>query len=183
MKSMLRFQTLLSCIGRIRPLRSGARSGLLAIAVSAAVWAATFGKVVPIGGNASDIVLDEPRGVLYIADFTANRIDVMNTSDLTISRSISVSPFPGSMAMSPDGTYLVIGYYGNFASPLPQQNALTVINLATNGKQTFSIGFPVLGVAFGNDGQALVVTTKDFLLFDPVSGGIQALDTISNLTG
>jgi len=36
--------------------------------------AGTFGKVVSIGGAASDVALDEVRGVLYIADFTANRI-------------------------------------------------------------------------------------------------------------
>jgi len=38
------------------------------------VWAGTFGKVVPIGGHASDLALDEGRRVLYIANFTANRI-------------------------------------------------------------------------------------------------------------
>lgn len=168
---------------------------LLAVAVSAPVWAATFGTVVPIGGNASDIVLDEPRGVLYIANFTANRIDVMNLSDLSIAKSINVNPQPGSMSLSPDGTFLVIGHYGKFTNPdctasstvtcppLPQANALTVINLASSAKQTFSMGFPVLGVAFGNDGQALVVTTNDFLLFDPVSGALQALDTIAAVAG
>jgi len=31
--------------------------------------AATFGSVVPIGGHAADIALDEPRGVLYVANF------------------------------------------------------------------------------------------------------------------
>ena len=39
--------------------------------------AGTFGKVIPIGGHASDLALDEARGVLYIANFTANRIEVM----------------------------------------------------------------------------------------------------------
>ena len=38
----------------------------------------TFGIRVPIGGEATDLALDEPRGVLYIADFTASRIDRMN---------------------------------------------------------------------------------------------------------
>src|SRR5207244_3569065 len=108
--------------------------GVLAVILAAQGWAATFGKVVPIGGNAADVVLDEPRHSLYIANFTANRIEVMNTVDLTISRSINVNPRPGSMALSPDGKYLVIGHYDNKAATkgdvaLPQSNALTILNL------------------------------------------------------
>ena len=60
--------------------RTTARFGAAAVLFSAAVWGATFGTVVPIdipvGGHVSDIVLDEPRGLLYIANFTARRIDV-----------------------------------------------------------------------------------------------------------
>src|SRR5262245_43485409 len=104
MKRTSYFLTLLTGIGRSCAIRSG----FLATALAASAWAGTFGTVVPIGGNASDIVLDEPRGVLYIANFTANRIEVMNTSDLSIARSINVSPQPGAMALSPDGKYLVI---------------------------------------------------------------------------
>ena len=177
MKRTSNFKTVLSGIGR-----SGAiRCGLLAAALAAGAWAGTFGKVVAIGGNASDIVLDEPRGVLYIANFTANRIEVMNTSDLTISRSINVSPQPGAMALSPDGRYLVITHYGNFTAPVAQSNGLTVINLVTNNRDVYTLGFPPLGVAFGNDGQALILTTNDFLLFDPASGGLRALETVSGV--
>src|SRR4249920_1013954 len=105
------------------------RGGILALAMAASGWAGVFGRVVPIGGSASDIVLDEPRGLLYIADFTANRIDVLNTSDLTIARSINVNPQPGSIAMSPNGRYLVVGHYGNNLFPVPPNNAITILNL------------------------------------------------------
>ncbi len=50
----------------------------LAVAFAAAAWGGTFGKVVSIGGHASDLALDEARGVLYVANFTANRIEVMS---------------------------------------------------------------------------------------------------------
>ena len=43
----------------------------------AAAWGGTFGTVVSIGGEAADLALDETRGVLYIANFTANQIAVM----------------------------------------------------------------------------------------------------------
>src|SRR6266700_2120882 len=151
-----------------RSFRFRALSGsILAMAMAATGWAGVFGRVVPIGGNASDIVLDEARGVLYIADFTANRIEVMNTSDLTISRSINVNPQPGSMAMSPDGRYLVVGHYDNVIAAqtdtqglkaVPQSNALTVLNLEDNTRQIFALGNPPVGMAFGADGLALILT-------------------------
>src|SRR5687767_7767590 len=117
-------------ISDFRTLISGmVRAGVCAAAACAAVWAGTFGRVVPIGGHAADIVLDEGRGSLYIANFTANRIEVMNTSDLSIQRSINVAPQPGSLSLSPDGRYLLVGHFGNFAAPTQPNNVLTSINL------------------------------------------------------
>ena len=75
----------------------------IAVCLAASAWAGTFGKVVAIGGHASDLALDEGRGVLYIANFTANRIDVMSLSDNTVQRSINVPSQPASLSVSPDG--------------------------------------------------------------------------------
>src|SRR5947209_9923636 len=102
--------------------------------------AANFGTVVPIGGHASDIALDEARGVLYIANFTANRIEVMSTADYSIRTSMNVAPQPGAISISPDNKYLVIAHYGNITPSDPSRNALTVINLEDNTRQTFSTG-------------------------------------------
>src|SRR5208283_3555135 len=60
-------------------------------------------------------------------------------------------------------------------------NALTVIDLTNKGKQTFALANPPLGVAFGIDGKALVVTTTDYILFDPVLGTTQELGTIAGV--
>jgi len=149
---------------------------------AAAMHGATLGKVVSIGGNASDLALDEKRGVLYIANFTANRIDVMSLADNSIQTSINVAPHPGSLALSPDGRYLVIAHFGNFTTLGSPNNALTIMDLTTNGKQTFAMGQTPLGVAFGIDGLALVVTTTEFLLLDPFTGITTALDTIAGVT-
>jgi DNA-binding beta-propeller fold protein YncE len=109
---------------------SGTATFLLLLAMLASTaFGATFGKVVPIGGQASDIALDEARGVLYIANFTANRIDVMSLADYSIQTSINVGTQPSSLALSPDGQYLVVAHFGNFAPPLAPANALSVINL------------------------------------------------------
>lgn len=154
---------------------------VVAASFAAAAWGGTFGTVVSIGGEASDLALDETRGVLYIANFTAQRIDVMSLASDTIQTSINVGAQPSSIALSPDGHYLVATDFGNAASPSSSANGLTVIDLTTHGVQTFALGNPPIGVAFGADGLALVVTTSDFLLFDPTTGTTEELDTLSNV--
>jgi hypothetical protein len=42
---------------------------------------ASFGTVIPIGGHASDIALDESRGVVYLANFAASRIDAVSLAN------------------------------------------------------------------------------------------------------
>ncbi|MDX2149297.1 MAG: hypothetical protein SFV54_01075 [Bryobacteraceae bacterium] len=154
----------------------------LLLAIPPAASAGTFGKVVSIGGQGADLALDESRGVLYVANFTANRIEVVSVADGSVQTSFNVASQPSSLALSPDNRYLVIGHYGNFASPNAPRNAITLIDLTTSGRQTFAIALPPLGVAFGVDGLALIVTSGEFLLFDPVLGTIQALDTVANVS-
>src|SRR5438094_6991613 len=102
--------------------------------------AATFGSVVPIGGHASDIALDESRGVLYIANFTANRIEVMSLADRTIRTSMNVPPQPGAISLSPDNKLLIVAHFGNITPADPSRNAITLINLDDGTRQTFSMG-------------------------------------------
>ena len=152
------------------------------LAVSAAAWGQTFGKVVAIGGSSADLALDESRHVLYVANFTANRIEVISTDTGALDRSINVASQPSSLALSPDGKFLVVAHYGNFVAPSSTRNALTVIDLSANSRQTFSMPDPPLGVAFGIDGKALVVTTTQFLLFDPALGSTDVIETIAGVT-
>jgi len=154
-----------------------------AVLMAGAAFAGTFGKVVSIGGAASDVALDEARGVLYVANFTANRIEVMSLATNTIQTSINVAAQPGSISLSADGHWLLVAHFGNNTAPSSPTNALTLIDLtASNAKQTFALGNPPLGVAFGLDNRALVVTTQEYILFDPAIGTTQVLDTIANVT-
>ncbi|MCC6362901.1 MAG: hypothetical protein IT165_05215 [Bryobacterales bacterium] len=170
-----------------RPFEAGRR--LLALAGAACILLAAtqsllggvVGKVVAIGGNASDLALDEARGVLYVANFTANRVEVVSLGDGSVQSSINVAAQPSSLALSPDGRYLVIAHFGSFAAG-SSNNGLTVIDLATNGRQTFVLGSAPLGVAFGIDNQALVATASEFILFDPITGNTRALGSFSTLT-
>ena len=161
--------------------KSWIRGVTIAACLAASAWAGTFGKVVAIGGHASDLALDEGRGVLYIANFTANRIDVMSLADNTVQRSINVASQPSSLSVSPDGKYLVITHFGNVEAGQSSKNGLTVINLETSARQTFALGAAPLGVAFGIDNLAFIATSTDFILFDPVLGTMRTIDTISGL--
>lgn len=138
-----------------------------------AACAGTFGTVVAIRGHVSDIALDEGRGLLYAANFTTNRIEVISTASNTLQTPIIVKPQPSTLALSPDGRFLVIGHYTNPAAPDP---ALTVIDLNANTRTTLNLdGTSVLAVAFGASSQALVVTNSGVQLVDPASGASQVL--------
>src|SRR5690242_14736604 len=95
--------------------------GLASVSIALAN-AATFGDVVAIGGQATDIALDEGRGVLYIANFTAGRIEVLALADHTIKSSIHVAPGPSSLALSPGGRFLIATHFGNVAPPGSSSN-------------------------------------------------------------
>jgi uncharacterized protein (TIGR03437 family) len=154
---------------------------LSALVLGHSASAGTFGKVVSIGGHASDVALDEPRNVLYVADFTANRIEVVSLATKTVQTSLNVMAQPYSISVSPDGHWLLVAHYGNIAAPGSPANALTLINLRNNyAKQTFVLPEPPLGLAFGADNRALVVTTKEFLIFDPNLGSTQVLISIAD---
>ena len=151
---------------------------------------ATFGNVVTtVGGHPADIALDESRGQLYIANFTAMEIDVMSTKDNAIHSSIPLPSHPSGVALSADSTYLAVTEFQNGTTTPQGFNGVTILNLTNNTKQNFSTGDPALGVAFVrtgqargmNSGQALVTTTTGFYLLDPASGYMQLLVTFGTL--
>ncbi len=165
---------------------SGARAPLFILVALAclpvvAKAASVFGSVTAIGGNASDIALDESRGALYIANFGAHTIEIMSTSTDTISTSLNVLPWPGALALSKDSHYLVVAHYCNGATTPGCTNALTSIDLTTGTQQVYTLASAPLGVAFLGNGNALIVTTANFLLFSPASGTITPFVTVANV--
>jgi uncharacterized protein (TIGR03437 family) len=169
-------------------------AGLMALTPTRAFCSgATFGTVVPVGGQASDVALDETRGLLYIANFTANQIDVMSTATNTIQTSINVAAQPGSLALSRDAQYLLVAHFNNNTPAVPSGNLLTLINLSNNTQQTFVTGDPPLGVAFfatvpqngssnySGPGMALVVTTTGFYTLNPTNGVLSVVSTLADV--
>jgi len=158
--------------------------------VAAPAHAASFGTVVPIVGQASDIALDETRSALYIANFTASRIEVMSTSNNAVNSSMNVAAQPGALALSHAGAssdqYLLVAHYGQWGAIDPTKNLITLIDLNTTTRQTFVTGDPPLGVAFVKDDlsrrdQALIVTATSLLLMDPVTGVMRVVGTLAAL--
>ncbi len=149
--------------------------------LSASAWAGSFGKVVAIGGHASDLALDEARGVAYVANFTAGRVEVLSLRELTIQTSMNVAPQPASLAISPDGHFLVVTHYAHHQPPQTSGNAVTVVDLRTRGRQTFALGNPPLAAAFGADNLAVVATTTGFVTLDPVAGTVRPLMALTEL--
>jgi uncharacterized protein (TIGR03437 family) len=144
-------------------------------------WSAPFGRIVPVQGHVADVVLDERRGVAYLANYTANRIEVVSLGELRLLSPLNVAQQPSGLALSWDGRWLLATHYAPFVAPLRPSNALTVLELDTNRRQTFLLGAPPLGVAFGLDNRALVVTTEEFLLVEPETGATQVLARLQDI--
>jgi uncharacterized protein (TIGR03437 family) len=156
---------------------------------------ATFGNVVAIGGHASDMALDESRGRLYIANYTANCVDFLMVADNSLQRcQINVAPQPGSLSLSPDAQYLLIAHGPAGAMVQRSDNLLTLIHLPDMAQVRFSTGPDTpLAVAFystvsntgpanlSGPGKALVITTSGILTLDPATGVLGVVSTFANL--
>lgn len=140
----------------------------------------TFGSVVPVQGTVSDIALDESRGAVYAANFSAYRVEVIDIGSRTIKSFFSVNRPPSSVALSLNGRYLVIGEYekplDNPTGTFDGTGGLTIIDLVNRSTRHFDLDSPVLTVAFGFDGQALVVMRKSVQRIDPASGFAVVVD-------
>ncbi|HSP69490.1 MAG TPA: hypothetical protein VLN48_17325 [Bryobacteraceae bacterium] len=156
---------------------------LLALfSIAGAANAATFGTAVPVRGTVSDLALDEGRGRLYIANFSAGRIEVMDTSSRTLQSPLQVPFPPSAVALSPGGHYLLVGEYNNIEGA-SSKGGLTIFNLDDGTKRDVVLADPVLAAAFGAGSQALVITAAQFLLVDPSTGVTIALPAPTPLEG
>lgn len=112
---------------------------------------ATFGQVIPLGGTPSDIVLDEPRGRLYLVNNAADRVDIYDYREKAIIGSFPVGSQPLAAAISMDGDWL---YVTNNAS-----STLSVIDLKLGVvPQTVTLPARPEGVEVGVDGRVLIST-------------------------
>lgn len=116
-----------------------------------ALWAATFGTVVAVDGGASDIVLDEARGRLYLTVPTKNILEVYSIPQRRFLNSIRLDATPLTAAMSRSGRVLYVAAH--------DASALNVVNLDTLAV-IGRVALPAKpeGVAVGSDERVLVST-------------------------
>jgi YVTN family beta-propeller protein len=124
--------------------------------------AATFGQIINLGYTPSDIVLDSSRGVLYLVNTTAGRIDIVSTSSQKAAGSIPVGKSPLAAAISPDNSTLYVTNSGS--------STVSIIDLRFNAvSSTVALPAAPQGVAVGGDGRALVSTlstTESLVILD-----------------
>src|SRR5688572_7962422 len=82
------------------------------LSAAAALSSAPFGSVIPVGGHVADLAIDYRRQAIYLANFSARRIEVVSLADNTLQGPIPVAAAPCCLALSPDERFLVVGHYG-----------------------------------------------------------------------
>src|SRR6266404_436075 len=139
--------------------------GVLGLLCSLSCWGASFGTVVPINGTVSDIALDERRNVVWAANFSAYRVEQVYIPSQTLLTPLSVPMPPSAVAISPDHRFLVVGEYQKPDPDLlstnpfaPETGGYTLFDLDAGLRYDVNLNAPVLAVAFGSDGTAVILT-------------------------
>src|SRR5258708_9279972 len=130
-------------------------------------YGATFGTVTAALG-AADMVLDQPRGRLYLVNSNLNRVQVYSIAQRTFLASITTGTQPLSGAMSPDGKFLYVTCFAQASLNVIDLDRSTVI-------RRVSLPASPEGVAVGVDGKALITTIgtgqgnqfNTLLIYDP----------------
>ncbi|MBI4873212.1 MAG: hypothetical protein HY822_01120, partial [Acidobacteria bacterium] len=98
------------------------------------------------GEGLQDLVLDEPRGKLYITNSGFNRVEVFDLRKLRFLEPIKVGQLPHQMALSTDGTTLYVANTGG--------ESISIVDL-DQGRETGQVDFPAIPRA-GNAGARYV---------------------------
>jgi uncharacterized protein (TIGR03437 family) len=116
-----------------------------------AAIAATFGTVVPVVGGVTDLVLDEPRGRLYLVNSTRNQIEIYSIPQRRFLDPIPVEALPLAAALSRDGRILyVTSHDGNSLLEIDLDLLAVVSRVSMPAKPE--------GVAVAGDGRVLIST-------------------------
>lgn len=150
------------------------RWGLGFALCSAVSLAATFGTVVPVLGGASDLVLDEGRGRLYLVNTNQNQVEIYSLQQRTLLSPVKTDNGPLSAALSRNQKFLYVTALN--------ASALDIIDLDTLSLATH-VALPAQpeGVAVGADERVLISTigtsgnTNSLLIYDPSATGPTAL--------
>jgi uncharacterized protein (TIGR03437 family) len=124
--------------------------------------AVNIGTVVPVVGQAADLVYDSQRNQVYISNLPQNRIEVYSVSQQRLLPPINLPDnSPASLAISPDNSTL---YVANNVT----NGTITLVNLTT---QAVADDIPVSSrpdaIAVGNDGQVVIMGSAGLQRLNP----------------
>ena len=105
---------------------------------------------------------------LFVANYNANTVSVVDTTSSALITSIPVGTNPWGLVMSPDGSKLYVSNYGGHSISVISTSGLNVTATIS------AIVFP-LGVAISPDGSTLYVSTND-----NGNSKVTVIDTSSN---
>ena len=142
-----------------------------------------IGETVTLPGMISELFVDEARGLLYAASFTGGRVHVVSMSTLQPLSSFSTSPIKAGlsgMAVSPNGRWMVATNQP-VTNGVIQLSGIAIINLNDpSDRRHIAFDEVPLGVAFGIDNNALVVTTDGLYILDPDDGGARKIFSLTD---
>ncbi len=133
--------------------------------------AATLGTVINITGGASDLVLDDARGLLYLVrPAPYNRIDIFSVTQRRVLSSVLTDALPLAAALSRDNSILFVTCHDG--------SSLNIVDTRANPPAVIrKISLPAKpeGVAVGADGRVLITTIgsgagnllNTLLIYDP----------------
>jgi uncharacterized protein (TIGR03437 family) len=133
--------------------------------------AATLGTVINITGGASDLVLDDARGLLYLVrPAPYNRIDIFSVTQRRVLSSVLTDALPLAAALSRDSSTLYVTCHDG--------SSLNIIDTRANPPAVIrKVSLPAKpeGVAVGADGRVLITTIgsgagnllNTLLIYDP----------------
>ena len=143
---------------------------------------AAIGDPVSLPGQINELFVDEPRGLLYAANFTGGRVEVVSMSTMQRLSSFPTSPIPSGlsgMAVSPNGRWMVATNQP-VTNGVTQLSGIAIINLNDpSERRHIAFDEEPMGVAFGIDNKALVVTTDGLYILDPIDGGSRQIFSLS----
>jgi uncharacterized protein (TIGR03437 family) len=142
--------------------------------------AATFGKIVPLLGGGSDIVLDEPHNRLYLTSSATNQLQVYSLAQNKFLSAITTDAEPMAAAMSRSGQFLYVACYSSSVVDVIDLTALAVTN-------RISLPSQPEGIAVASDERVLISTTGNgtttvtniLLLYDPTPNSPAPLTSLA----
>ena len=146
----------------------------------------TFGTVIPLPGIINDVAIDEARELVYAGNFSAGRVEVVSMATNQRIGSFVTTPQPAAMvgmAVSVDSRYLVT-LNAPVTSGVSQLSGVTAVNLNDPvDRRHYPMTDMPMAVTFAKNGEAVIITTRGIVFFDPDAGAFRDLVDFADLDG